>query len=110
VKEILLGKTFYNYPDPVCRECKLKENGCLLDYDKICLGPLIRGGCRAVCPTKGLECYGCRGLTDDANFEEFFKLMKEKGKDPGMVKKHMETFAGIEINEKLKGTKWEKLH
>ncbi len=110
IKEILLGKTFYNYQDPVCRECKLNENGCLLDHDKICLGPLIKGGCRAVCPTSGLECYGCRGLIDDASFEDYFKLMKEKGIDPVMVKKHMETFAGIEINEKLKGTKWEKLH
>lgn len=110
IKEILLGKTFYNYQDPVCRECKLKENGCLLDDNKICLGLLIRGGCNAVCPTKGFECYGCRGLTDDANFEEYFKLMEEKGIEPVMVKKHMETFAGIEINEKLKGTKWEKLH
>lgn len=110
IKDLLLGKKFMSYPDPVCRECRLNENGCLLDFNKICLGPLIRGGCKAVCPTQGLECYGCRGLTDDVNFEEYFKLMKKKGIPAVDVKKHMETFAGIEINEKLKGTRWEKLH
>ena len=110
IKEVLLGKTFYNYQDPVCRECRLSENGCLLDENKICLGPLVRGGCQAICPTSGFECYGCRGLTDDANFEEYFALMKEKGLDLTMVKKHMETFISLEVNEKLKGTQWEKLH
>ncbi len=110
IKEILLGKKFRNYPDPVCRECRLRENGCLLDYGKICLGPLMRGGCSAICTAYGFECYGCRGLTDDNNFEEYFKLLEEKGISPGEVKKHMETFVGLEVNERLKGTKWEVLH
>jgi sulfhydrogenase subunit delta len=110
IKEILLGKEFRNCPDPVCRECRLRENGCLLDYGKICLGPLMRGGCSAVCTTYGFECYGCRGLTDDSNFEEYFKLLEEKGFSPVEVKKHMETFVGLEVNERLKGTKWEVLH
>jgi sulfhydrogenase subunit delta len=110
IKEILLGKEFRNYPDPVCRECRLHENGCLLDYSKICLGPLTRGGCSAVCTTYGFECYGCRGLTDDFNFEAYFTLLEEKGISPTEVKKHMETFIGLEVNQKLKGTKWEPLH
>lgn len=110
IKELLLGMEFRNNPDPVCRECRLFENGCLLDEKKICLGPLIKGGCRAVCTTNGFECYGCRGITDDANFDEYFKLMEEKGINAVEVKKHMETFCALEINEKLKGTKWETLH
>ncbi|MCB9359621.1 cytochrome B [Candidatus Woesearchaeota archaeon] len=113
VKEILLGKQFYSYPDPVCRECRLFENGCLLDEGKVCLGPITRGGCRAVCCHNGFECYGCRGITDDAQFEEYFKLMEEKGIDATTVKKHMETFAGVEINEaleKIQEGKWAKLH
>ena len=110
IKDILSGKVFRNYNDPVCRECRLFENGCLLDYNRICLGPITRGNCRAVCPTNGFECYGCRGLTDDANFEEYFKLLEDKGISSAEVKKHMETFIGLELNEKLKGTKWEQLH
>jgi sulfhydrogenase subunit delta len=110
IKEILLGKEFRNYSDPVCRECRLYENGCLLDHTKICLGPLTRGGCSAVCTTHGFECYGCRGLTDDYNFEEYFKLLAQKGIAPAAIKKRMETFIGLEVNKKLKGTQWEALH
>ena len=110
IKDTLLGKKFRNYEDPVCRECKLFENGCLLDEGKICLGPLTRGGCYAICTDKGFECYGCRGLTKNANFKEYFKMMNKKGVSDREIKKRLETFMAIEVNERLKGTKWEKLH
>jgi len=110
VKDLLLGKTFRNTQDPVCKECRLNENGCLLDDCKICLGPLTAGGCEAICTTSGFECYGCRGLTPEPDFEEYFKLMEEKGIEIKEAKKRMETFIGLEVNEKLKGTKWEQLH
>ncbi|MEA2036267.1 MAG: hypothetical protein U9O94_02075 [Nanoarchaeota archaeon] len=109
IKEILIGKTFRDYPDPVCMECKLFENSCLLDNDKVCLGPLTRGGCEAVCPTNGLACYGCRGVTDDANFEEYFKLLSDKEISVTKIKKRMEVFVGLEVNYKLRGIKWEQL-
>jgi len=105
IKEILLGKEFRDYPDPVCRECRLFENGCLLDEGKICLGPITRGGCSAVCTTNGFECYGCRGITDDAQFDEYFKLMKTKKIKKEDILKHMNTFAGLEIEGKLKEKK-----
>ena len=109
-KEILLEKEFRNYTDPVCRECRLFENGCLLDEKKICLGPLTKGGCKAVCTNHGFDCYGCRGVTDDANFEEYFRLLKEKGIEEKETKQRMETFVALEVNQKLKGTKWQQLH
>jgi sulfhydrogenase subunit delta len=110
IKDILLGKKFRNYKDPVCVECRLKDNNCLLDSNVICLGSITRGNCAAVCPNHGLKCYGCRGLTDDANFEEFFDLMEKKGFSAKDVKKIMDTFMALSVNEKLKGTKWETLH
>lgn len=109
IKETLLGKQFRAYSDPVCVECKLRDNNCLLDNNVICLGPIIRGGCKAVCTTHGLKCYGCRGFTDDANMKEYFKLMQEKGFDLKEVKKVMETFLSISVHERLKGTPWETL-
>lgn len=107
IKEVLLGKDFRNYKKPVCEECKLRNNKCLLDNNEICLGPIIRGGCKAVCTTNGLKCYGCRGLTDDANLDEFFDLMKEKGFELKEVRKIMDTFISIDVHEKLKGGKWD---
>jgi sulfhydrogenase subunit delta len=55
-------------PDrPVCVECKKKGNRCLLLDKKPCFGPMILGGCDAVCPTARMMCQGCRGLRPGGN-------------------------------------------
>ena len=55
-------------PDrPVCVECRKKGNKCLLLEKKPCFGPMILGGCDAVCPTSKMMCQGCRGLRPGAN-------------------------------------------
>ena len=64
---------------PVCIECKLRENVCILtSLAKLCMGPVTRAGCGAICPTYGRECEGCYGPMSDANpsalAEEFRKL------------------------------------
>ncbi len=102
IKEVLMGMTFRNYKDPVCIECKLYENGCLLDEGEVCLGPITAGGCHAICTTKGLKCYGCRGLTDDANLTAYFDLMAEKGISKEDTIKTMEIFMAIDVHEALK--------
>jgi len=66
-------------PDrPVCYECQIKQYPCLLLAGKPCLGPIIRGGCGAVCLRGGLGCTGCRGLTDEPNLEKMKKMMGTK--------------------------------
>jgi sulfhydrogenase subunit delta len=52
---------------PVCVECKLRENACLVLRGEVCLGSVTRAGCSAICPSFGSPCEGCRGLTADAN-------------------------------------------
>jgi len=66
-KSLLLGikPLIPNYP--VCVECKLNENVCVFDEGMTCLGPVTRAGCNSACPNVGNQCYGCRGLLDDAN-------------------------------------------
>ncbi len=55
-------------PDsPVCVECKKAGNRCLLLDKKPCFGPMILGGCNAVCPTSRMVCQGCRGLRPTGN-------------------------------------------
>ncbi len=48
--------------NPVCYECQLNGNECLLQKGEPCLGPVIRGGCNAVCLNSKFFCKGCRGI------------------------------------------------
>lgn len=77
VKSIALGKTpsIPNYP--VCVECKLKENECLFDLGEICLGPLARAGCGAICPTNGVPCDACRGTVDNPNKNAMHEILEK---------------------------------
>ena len=81
---------------PVCVDCKLKENICLLtSLGKACMGPVTKAGCGAICPTVGRECEGCYGPMSDANAEEFAKVLKKAGfSDEDAVRKFRK-YAGI---------------
>jgi len=79
VKAVLLGKT-PSIPDyPVCVECKLKENVCVLLEGKPCLGPISRAGCGAICPTYGDGCEGCRGMIPHPNENAMKDVLTEAG-------------------------------
>ncbi|MBN1525894.1 MAG: hypothetical protein JW904_15555 [Spirochaetales bacterium] len=74
------GKT-PNIPDyPVCVECKKAGNICRYEYNEICLGPVIRAGCGAKCPSNGFWCFGCRGFVDDPNVNAARDVMEKYGK------------------------------
>jgi sulfhydrogenase subunit delta len=62
VKCALAGKQFRLPETAVCVECKKQGNLCLYEKEIICLGPVTRAGCSAICPTFGAKCEGCRGL------------------------------------------------
>ncbi len=65
-------------PDqPVCVECKAKGNKCLLLEGKPCFGPMILGGCDAVCPTARMGCQGCRGLRPKGNVKAMRATLKK---------------------------------
>ena len=78
-KAILIGKK-PRIPDyPVCVECQMKENVCLFEKGMVCLGPVTRAGCKAICPTYNDGCVGCRGLIDDPNLSSHKNLLSEHG-------------------------------
>lgn len=71
------GKPLPEIPDkPVCIECKAKGNRCFLLDKKPCLGPMILGGCDAVCPTSKMMCQGCRGLRPTGNVKAMRATLK----------------------------------
>ncbi len=101
IKNITLGKRMKEqlYDNPVCVECRSRGNRCLLEDGKMCFGPVTRGGCKAICPTNKLECWGCRGPTDDANLDRLIKLLKEKGFDEKHIRERLLTFTGTRFNQ-----------
>lgn len=67
---------------PVCTDCHMRENLCLLtEQSRLCLGPLTLGGCGARCPSMGVACEGCRGPVPEANLDEALHTFQQKGYD-----------------------------
>ncbi len=65
---------------PVCLECKLRENACvLIEKNLPCLGPVTAAGCGALCPTVGAACYGCFGPCDMPQMAAMAQILFEKG-------------------------------
>lgn len=76
VLEHILGGQQYSPPNqPVCVECKLNDNLCLYEKGLVCLGPVTRCGCNAICTTYGDPCQGCRGLMDPANLRAMARVL-----------------------------------
>ncbi|MBD3308507.1 NADH:ubiquinone oxidoreductase [candidate division KSB3 bacterium] len=77
VKNVVLGKA-PGIPDyPVCVECKQKENVCVYEKGIQCLGPVIRAGCGARCPSNGGYCFGCRGIIPEPNINSQQDIMQK---------------------------------
>lgn len=76
------GKSLPEIADkPVCVQCKAKGNRCLLLDKKPCFGPMILGGCDAVCPTSRMMCQGCRGLRKTGNVKAMRATLKNMMSD-----------------------------
>lgn len=74
--ELLAGRIPKVPDQPVCVECRRKGNRCLLLDKKPCFGPMILGGCDAVCPTARMMCQGCRGLRPTGNVQAMRQALK----------------------------------
>ncbi|MBR9705163.1 hypothetical protein GOV12_07155 [Candidatus Pacearchaeota archaeon] len=99
VKTIITKRTWRPYTEPVCLECRKKANPCILEKGEICLGPITKGGCNALCPTNITECYGCRGPNPDANIPAFLEMLKEMGYTKEDYQDKIETFAGLQFKK-----------
>ncbi|MFC1907569.1 NADH:ubiquinone oxidoreductase [Chloroflexota bacterium] len=92
VRCLLMGKTPVIPKYPICVECKIKGNVCRYEYNEVCLGPIIRAGCEAKCPSGGFWCFGCRGYVDNPNVDAAQDIMKHYGKTVDDLKGQMLLF------------------
>ena len=100
VKHLLLQMNPVIYNEPVCVECTKREIKCLLEDGKECLGPLIRGGCDALCPGVNHGCTGCHGPLESVNIPQVMKLLEANGISEKLVKQRLQKYAGLKF-EKL---------
>ena len=78
---------------PVCMECRINENRCLLEKDHApCLGPVTLAGCNAKCPNLGVPCEGCRGVVPEANRDELCRLFITAGLSELEIRHRLERF------------------
>jgi sulfhydrogenase subunit delta len=101
VKALLLGKQ-PPIPDyPLCVECKLKENVCLFTQGKVCMGPVTRAGCDAICPTYGQSCEACRGFISHPNDSSMRNVLEENGLSADAVTTMYTMFTTYQVRQKL---------
>jgi len=92
VRSLVMGKT-PEIPDyPVCVECKANGNPCLWEEGQVCLGPIIRAGCGARCPSNGFRCFGCRGYIDNPNVDAAKDVIDKFGLNVDDLKTKMVLF------------------
>ena len=96
VRCLLVGKQPVIPDYPVCVECKMKENSCRYEYGEVCLGPVTRAGCDALCPSNGTWCFGCRGYVDNPNLEAAAVVMEQYGKTTDDLKSKIALFGSAQ--------------
>jgi len=93
--QILVGKVPAAPKYPVCVECKLKENECLMLQGIPCMGTVTRAGCGAWCPSNGQFCYGCRGMVPEPNKNAQHDVLKEAGLSVHEIANKFKLYSGL---------------
>jgi len=81
---------------PVCMECKLKGNECLIISKKLpCMGPVTAAGCGALCPSLNRICEGCYGPMSNPNTSSLADIFRELGYSEEDIKRKFRKYAGM---------------
>lgn len=101
VRQLILGvePQFPRYP--VCVECKQRISTCVIDMGQICLGPITRAGCNAICPRNRAGCWGCRGPCEEPNYESLRDILQEHGFTQDQIAERASFFNAFSGNQDL---------
>jgi len=81
-------------PSPVCLECKRRGIVCVAVAQGFpCLGPVVHGGCGALCPASGRGCYGCFGPSSAGNFNALVACMMPRDRYPNETANLLRSFS-----------------
>lgn len=98
-RQLLQGRRPQLPDAPVCSECKLRENACVVWRGEPCLGAITRAGCDAICPSYGQGCIGCRGLVGEANCAWLEAALSQRGVDQAAYDSLCDLFLSYQLAE-----------
>ncbi|MCC2615589.1 oxidoreductase [Aestuariibacter halophilus] len=79
--------------EKVCMACKRAQQVCVMvTRQEPCMGPVVRTGCGALCPSFGRGCYGCFGPSEQPNGDSLANRFAGLGLQPEEI---VQRFAGI---------------
>ena len=69
LQSCIYGRNTFESSATLCGSCKTNERGCLFGREKMCSGLLTMCGCDAICTRLGRPCFGCFGVSPNANLK-----------------------------------------
>ena len=99
-KQLLQGRQPRLPEYPLCVECKLRENVCLFHRGEVCLGPVTRAGCGAICPSSSDGCQGCRGIIARPNLDGMHSVLQEAGLSVDDILAQFTLFGAFQMDER----------
>jgi len=71
----------------VCMECKRQLNNCVMVTKQLpCMGAVTHGGCGALCPSFGRDCYACFGPAEHINTASLANRLVGIGLDKSRIR------------------------
>ncbi len=92
LQALLIGRPPQLPSYAVCVECKLAELSCLFEKGQVCLGPVSRAGCNALCIAAGDRCRGCRGQIDNPRSGPYYRILEDHGLSAEDILEEFRTF------------------
>ena len=93
---VMPGKLSGVMQEPLCQSCKRNQQVCtLVSLGKPCMGPVTRGGCGAICPRLGRDCYGCSGPLKKPNSESIERCFEGLGLLPEEISRRFKMIHSI---------------
>ena len=102
LSDLLRGVVPGKMNEPLCQICKRSGAICtVVSQGKPCMGPVTQGGCGAICPRLGRDCYGCSGPVHDFNRTSLERCFEGLGLLPDAIERrfkmiHSSPFTGEE--------------
>lgn len=111
IQQLLLGSKPKPSGEKLCMDCKRQQQVCVLVTQQApCLGPVVRTGCGALCPTFGRACYGCFGPSEQPNCDSLANRFAGLGLMPIEI---AQRFAAIHSHSppfKDQYQRWQTIH